>query len=1803
MLLQQSVQFCAALFSGEKMRASLVQLSIGIFFAYFITTSALAADNNSNNDSGNSLSCDTAYASPDALWPPNHKYKSINIEGLGASDAVVSIQCIKQDEPRNSTGDGNTDLDGKGIGSSVAEVRSERQGFGNGRVYHIGFNASIPNGDSCAGTVTVGVPKNRQTIAVDDGPLYDSTDHNLACDGAVNQAPIIVSTAILSATAGDAYLYDVDANDPDQDTLTYELSSAPAGMTIDSVTGEINWLTDSAGQFEVVVRVTDPAGASDTQSFLIDVMALPNTPPLAIDQSLTVAEDTTLNILLGGTDPENNPLTFMLINQPANGQLSGTAPNLQYTPADNFTGSDTFQFIVNDGELDSASATISIEVLSVNDVPIAESQTLSTQENTTITITLNATDADNDPLTYAVISNPTNGTLSGTAPNLEYLPNPNFAGNDQFTFSASDTQSTSNEAIISISVQAAPNVTPNAEAGVDQQLEQGATVLLNGSGSYDDDGDTLTYNWVLLNSPAGSSVSIASPTAESTQVTLDSEGSYEFQLIVNDGIDDSLPDQVTITILPATPNTKPIANAGTDTQAEFSESVTLDGSGSFDPENDSLTYNWLLLDSPEGSQSGFSDPQAVDSLFFGDTAGDYTLELIVNDGSLNSDPDTVVITVGADPQNLTPVALASWYIRFDELERGLWLELDGSTSVDPDGDELTYMWRIINQDPNDNSVLENSDQVFASLLREGFNELNYFDYTIELTVSDGVNTSDPYVFDAPAQDLESPFVFFQDFEESRPVGDTINLQAETFGNNITFEWTILSSPSASQTSFSDANASQTELTLDAAGTYVVQLRTNFGLPGHERLFQKTIKAVNPNNQIPVAVISAPENIIVDDISVVVTLDGSASFDLDNDDLTYEWLLFAPTGSLATLDDATAATTTFIADVRGSYFVELIVDDGQESGDSETDVFAEGSQPNSLPVANAGPDLDAVTAQIVTLSGAASSDPDNDPLDFYWSVESSPSGSSAQPAQEDAMDTTFVPDLVGQYELLLEVGDWDGFSSDTLIINVTAGNVPPIAVINIDSSNPKDYPIINQGFLLDGSDSYDTDGGTLTYSWQIANRPVGSAATLTNSDTVAPTFTADILGDYVLRLTVSDGEDTASRNIFMQAYVENNQAPIAIISAPDTGDVGVSIELDGTAAYDPDGDEIQARGWEVIFQPPFSRVTFGVRNQPFYSFTGDKPGLYIVGYAVSDGQRQSVTTNKYITLIGDNQIPVANAGADINAQVGDTVSLNGSLSSDPDQNTLSYAWSLLSSPTGSTPVLQSATTINPSFTADLAGAYTISLIVNDGFDNSVPDTVTVNVSESNLPPVANAGLDQETEINVPVLLDGSASSDPENNTLTYAWSVLSSPTGSVFNLSSANSVQSNFSADTLGEYQIVLSVNDGSFDSASDVVIITVVDDTGNNNQPPVAVLDFGPDNGNTVNLDASQSSDPEGASLSFQWNFLAKPEGSNANIWPTDSATPSFNIDLPGRYEVQLIVSDGELFSTPDAAALNIAAPDFVPSLVMNPLPSNSPLAGTLMSLSGSHNALFPIQILVGGSHACEEAGAVYANNIIVEPGISVIDTTLIHYDSAEPRLSDGVEKQMLSVEAQFETPFNVEIRNDCGITPLRTTLSIRKVNSEVDQLLVDFEGDGVADDVMTDDFKEYSILTTTPGLRQVVITATIDGQPAAHRLFIVAKDRDELAAELEAIWNGFYNSLSLADSSSALEYMTTPARERYEPIFNNPMADIPSLVAGWTNFQLESISDEYAEFSFNQDMDGQQMLHLVTFVNTIIGVWKIEGL
>jgi hypothetical protein len=269
---------------------------------------------------------------------------------------------------------------------------------------------------------------------------------------------------------------------------------------------------------------------------------------------------------------------------------------------------------------------------------------------------------------------------------------------------------------------------PVANAGPDiGNIRPGQTITLDGSTSFDPEGDQLTYSW-SLSTPVGSAAVLANPNSVRPTFTVDRDGDYVAQLIVHDGTVPSVPDSVTIT----SNNVAPVANAGLDQSGQAPGSlITLNGSASSDANGDALTYSWSLTTKPSGSDAILANPTSVSPTFTVDRAGDYVVQLIVNDGTVNSAPDSVIITTS----NVAPVADAG---PGQTVAVSALVILAGSGSSDANGDPLTYSWSLTSTPLGSNAVLSSLTSVSPTFTADLAG-----DYVVQLIVHDGTVDSAP----------------------------------------------------------------------------------------------------------------------------------------------------------------------------------------------------------------------------------------------------------------------------------------------------------------------------------------------------------------------------------------------------------------------------------------------------------------------------------------------------------------------------------------------------------------------------------------------------------------------------------------------------------------------------------------------------------------------------------------------------------------------------------------------------------------------------------------------------------------------------------------------------------------------------------------------------------------------------------------------------------------------------------------------------------------------------------------------------
>lgn len=461
------------------------------------------------------------------------------------------------------------------------------------------------------------------------------------------------------------------------------------------------------------------------------------------------------------------------------------------------------------------------------------------------------------------------------------------------------------------------------------------------------------------------------------------------------------------------------------------------------------------------------------------------------------------------------------------------------------------------------------------------------------------------------------------------------------------------------------------------------------------------------------------------------------------------------------------------------------------------------------------------APTVTLSASASSVPTNSQVTLTWSSQNATS-CTASGTWSGAKATSGSEPLTvtanSAYTLTCVGAGGSGQALASVTATIT--NVAPVANAGADQSL-----LVGTTVTLDGSGSTDVNGDPLSYQWTLTAVPAGSRAALTSGTSVRPTFVADLVGSFTASLVVSDGKANSAVDTVTIVAAMVNAVPVANAGSDQSVSVGTVVTLDGSASSDANGDTLNYQ-WALTVRPAGSTAVLSDTGAVKPTFRADVAGSYTATLTVSDGKSTSAPDTVSVVASTANAAPVANAGPDQSVVTGSVVTLDGSASTDANGDVLRYRWALTAVPSGSRATLSDIAVSRPTFTPDLDGTYVASLVVNDGTVDSNLDTVAFTSARANGAPVANAGPDQSVYQKAYVTLDGTGSSDPDGDTLTFSWTVNSRPGIFPPILTGASTAKPMFLADDVGDYVLGLTVSDGTLTSQSDAITVTVLQGAG-----------------------------------------------------------------------------------------------------------------------------------------------------------------------------------------------------------------------------------------------------------------------------------------------------------------------------------------------------------------------------------------
>lgn len=516
-------------------------------------------------------------------------------------------------------------------------------------------------------------------FAVNDGEVDSDTATVSITVAAVDDPPRASQQSVVTKVDKSASIT-LAGNDTDSRTFSFAVTAQPKHGILSfgsqfADSGKLVYTPEPrfTGSDSFTFKLNDGTSDSDTATISINVTA--NRAPMAEPQSIATAEDSSAVVNLQGSDPDGDTVVYDVVAGPSHGALTGTAPNLTYTPNRNFNGPDSFTFKVSDGVADSALTTVAITVRPVNDAPTASNDNVSLSEDTPTAISLRGIDPEGNRLKYSIVTDPSHGSLSGTEPNVVYTPKLNYNGPDSFTFKVSDGTVDSMPATISIMVSAAEDAPVALDGNVTAKEDQELAIILTGS---DPDGDPLTYT--VLRKPAHGTLS---GTAPNLTYRPDANFSWldSFTFRVNDGAADSEPGTIRISVTPV--NDPPVANDDEIVTKEDTP-VTIDVLA-----NDTELDNELLkITSLSKGAGGSATVNATGTLtyqpnpdFYGED--EFTYTVTDREGLSDTAKVRVKVTSTNDPPTITskPVitAMVGVQYTYDVIAR------------DPDaGDGLTY---------------------------------------------------------------------------------------------------------------------------------------------------------------------------------------------------------------------------------------------------------------------------------------------------------------------------------------------------------------------------------------------------------------------------------------------------------------------------------------------------------------------------------------------------------------------------------------------------------------------------------------------------------------------------------------------------------------------------------------------------------------------------------------------------------------------------------------------------------------------------------------------------------------------------------------------------------------------------------------------------------------------------------------------------------------------------------------------------------------------------------------------------------
>ncbi|MEP7154883.1 MAG: hypothetical protein ABI905_03865 [Betaproteobacteria bacterium] len=825
---------------------------------------------------------------------------------------------------------------------------------------------------------------------------------------------------------------------------------------------------------------------------------------------------------------------------------------------------------------------------------------------------------------------------------------------DDVTFTVVDVDTTNPTAVLS-----APAV-----------VDLNAIVLLDGTQSFDGEGEIAQYIYTAFEKPEGSTVFSGDFARQdsSMNITADKFGVYRFRLVVvDDSGNRSAASEVTVI---ARDRVNPTAVITAPTQALTGAVVNATGASSFDGGGGTVKkYRWSLPQRPTGSTAQLStlvsdQPQTS---FTPDRAGTYRLALTVEDDAGNASASVSSTLLVNIPDTSVPIAIIDGPITG---KLGVPITLSGAASADLNGSIAEYRWTR-SQRPSGSMVLETP--VISSSSSLTFTPDRLGNYIIRLVVVDNAgNASAAFTQRIVVGDTDAPTAVLTASPLPVTLGSKMMLSGENSfdpgGLPLRFyAYTVAEAPPGSQFDANDSidvtSHDSVEFLPDVAGgwRFSLSVQDNSGRSSpRTSLFVPVVYSGSPT-----AVIDGPD---VGKIDIAIAFDGSASQGLNKSRpiVRYLWSVTrVGRGSHIALNAPVSSASPIFSltpDTLGIFDVSLIVEDamGLRSPATKTTVrISDTDAPVAVLDARPSP---AIVDTPVTLDGSESFDVGGSGiarLSFRFievpadrtTVRNPPAniGIAVDPVHHgyvlENSITTFTPDWPGMWRIQLVATDNVGLVSvgDTISLAVLKNGVAT-AVIDGPSS-----ALVGTPLTFDASQSSGAGKAIVSYRWSFSHVPDGSTAPSGTVVTSTPTFsfTPDRFGPYMLRLVVEMSDGSTSSSTAKSIKVSSAGIPVAVLTvAPTPAFAGGTVTLSGEDSYANDGFALDRYQFSVVSRPAGSTAfdTPVSSINPVMTFTPDVPGAWKFRLVVLDALHVASEADEISVAIFPGAVPAAPGNA-------------------------------------------------------------------------------------------------------------------------------------------------------------------------------------------------------------------------------------------------------------------------------------------------------------------------------------------------------------------------------------------------------------------------------------------------------------------------------------------------------------------------------------------------------------------------------